>query len=96
MAKAMFGVKSPEWWKHLKYNKAVFWGRVRNQPLVEEETVRHQKKRNTKFCKINKGDHKYTETERRDSFFKELMITSKCACGKEKVEFRDKDMVDVA
>jgi len=29
MAYAKYGVKSPEWWKHLKENKRRFWKRVR-------------------------------------------------------------------
>lgn len=33
MAYARYGVRSPQWWKHLRDWKRVFWKRVRKQPI---------------------------------------------------------------
>lgn len=38
MAKAQFGVKAPEWWKHLKWQKKHFWRRVRRKYKYENKT----------------------------------------------------------
>lgn len=89
MAKAMFGVKAPEWWKHLKYNKSVFWGRVRNQPL-DDEKVLYKRLGKPKNCKFYRGPHQYETVKKTElTWYPELrwMVDQECKCKKKNVKF---------
>lgn len=43
MAHAKHGVESPQWWKHLRDWKGVYWGRVRKAPVEEPEPPKMHK-----------------------------------------------------